>query len=199
MNPGWNPNAAQQRFEQSVEARLDELLVKIGSPYVSRRQVKVTALHWPDVVWFETKLPKRLFLGDLRWGIPVVGFEIESSSSAQSIKAAINNLEALRPALGCIVIPKAVAERKRADRFGSRYVGMTAKAAVEYLAKRSWLSIAVLTDEQIQDFLTGRDLTREQEEIDIAFPQMLRALTDPITNPTEDAVQLPGSPGDSGA
>jgi hypothetical protein len=151
----------------------------------------VTALHWPDVVWFETKLPKRLFLGDLRWGIPVVGFEVESSSSAQSIKAAINNLEALRPALGCIVIPTAVAERKRADRFGSRYVGLTAKGAVEYLAKRSWLSIVVLTDQQIDDFLTGRDVEREREDLNRAFVELSKPILDIMSPKDAPAENLP--------
>jgi len=164
--------AAQQRFEQLVEEKLEALLTKIGRPYLSRRQVKVTALHRADVVWFETGLPKLLFRGGLRWGTPLVGFEIESSGAAQSIKAAINNLEALKPALGCIVIPKNVAERKRAQRFGSRYVGVTVKDAVEYLASKSWLSITVLTDEQIDDFITGRDKVRKKVALNLAIQQI---------------------------
>jgi hypothetical protein len=165
--------AAQERFEHLAEQKLEALLTKIGRPFLSRRQVKVTAMHKPDVVWFESRLPKRLF-PQLRWGIPVVGFEIESSGAAQSIKAAINNLEALKPALGCIIIPKKVAERKRAERWGSRYVGLTVKQAVEYLASKSWLSIVVLTDEGIDDFTTGRDEVRERVALNALMQQITK-------------------------
>ena len=166
--------ATRERFEQLVEKKLEALLTKIGRPFLSRRQVKVTAVHRPDVVWFESRLPKRLFPGQLRWGIPVVGFEIESSGAPQSIKAAINNLEALKPALGCIIIPKNVAERKRAERWGSRYIGPTVKQAVEYLASKSWLSIVVLTDERIDDFTTGRDKVRETVALNAAIQQITK-------------------------
>ena len=172
--------AVQERFEQLMEKKLEALLTKIGRPFLSRRQVRVTVMHRPDVVWFESRLPKRLFPGQLRWGIPVVGFEIESSGAAQSIKAAINNLEALKPALGCIIIPKNVAERKRAERFGGRYVGATVKHAVEYLASKSWLSIIVLTDERIDDFITGKDEVRER----VAFNAAIQQITKHFERPT---------------
>jgi len=171
--------ATQERFEQMVEQKLEALLTKIGQPFLSRRQVKVTAMHRPDVVWFENRLPKRLFSRQLRWGIPIVGFEIESSGAAQSIKAAIANLEALKPALGCIIIPANVAERKRKERWGSRYVGSTVKQAVEYLASKSWLSIVVLTDERIDDFTTGRDKVREMAALNAAIQQITEHLKRP--------------------
>lgn len=127
------------KFEQLVEGKLEALLKHIGSPFRSERQVRVSALHWPDVVWYDKTLPRLLSRNDLReWRVPIVGFEIETTAAASSIKAAINNLEALKPALGCIVVPHALANRKRRPRgtpeFMAHRYGITVKAGIEYLA-----------------------------------------------------------------
>jgi len=138
---------APKSFQQRVEGILSKLHDSLGRPYLPRREFKASALHWPDVVWFDGRLPDRLTRSGLP-GVPVVAFEVESSSSLQSIKAAINNLEALKPALGCIVIPARVAAKGRT--IETEKYGKTVGEAMQYLASRSSLAIKVLTDKELE-------------------------------------------------
>lgn len=138
---------SSRSFQKKVEDILDRLHSSLGDPYVTRREFKASALHWPDVVWFDRRVPDELMPRRLP-GVPVLAFEIESSSSLQSIKGAINNLEALSPALGCIVIPAEVARKARTIEID--IYGKTFGEAVQYVADRSPVMIRVLTEEDLR-------------------------------------------------
>jgi hypothetical protein len=133
-----------RHFQYAVEEALDELLNRLGTPppYLAIREFKGSALHWPDVVWFEQNLPDS-FRPHGFPGVPVAAFEAESSRSMQSIKGAIANLEQLKPAVGFIVIPKRVSQIRRTIEVET--YGGTVGESVCYLARLARIAVGVLT------------------------------------------------------
>jgi len=110
-----------------TKENVTKILVELGTKLGFRvgTEVQASDSAWVDVVWFDVKFdfgPKK---GE-KWSrvktwrqpvLPVVGFEIEASAGAKTLKGSVANLNDLGALMGVIVISEENIDkmRKRAD------------------------------------------------------------------------------------
>jgi len=138
-----------RNFEHQVKETLRAIAETLG--YDCADEYGPDPLHWVDHVWFETRLPSE-FTEISAPGLPTIGFEIEGSDNLQSIKAAIVNLEALRPALGIIVLPEELA-KKRMKEHGK--IWPTFRDRVKHLGRRAACRVSVVTERELRALHQG--------------------------------------------
>jgi len=104
-----------------------KILVELGTKLGFRvgTEVQASDSAWVDIVWFDAKFDFGPRKGE-RWSrvktwrqpvLPVIGFEIEASAGAKTLKGSVANLNDLGALMGVIVISEENIDkmRKRAD------------------------------------------------------------------------------------
>jgi hypothetical protein len=94
---------------------ITELIVNLGKKlgFDAETEVPASLSAWVDVVWYDNRFrfPKPSASETLLRvpKLPVVGFEIESSSAlnAKHVKGSVSNLNNLGPSMGVIILGKA--------------------------------------------------------------------------------------------
>jgi len=114
--------------KKDVTKILTELGTKPG--FNVGTEVQASDSAWVDVVWFDDRFdfsPKKgeKWSGMKTWRqpvLPVVGFEIEASAGAMTLKGSVANLNDLGPLMDVIVISEENIDktRKRADLWSGR-------------------------------------------------------------------------------
>ena len=133
-----------RNFEHQVKETLRAISETLG--YDCADEYGPDPLHWVDHVWFETRLPSD-FTEISAPGLPTIGFEIENTDNLQSIKAALVNLEALRPALGVVVLPEELARKKMKEHVET---WPTFRDRVRYLSQRTACRVIVMTESELR-------------------------------------------------
>jgi hypothetical protein len=158
--------------KEAVTETLLELGRKLG--FKVSAEVNASESAWVDVVWFDSKFDFGPTEQDDRWVklktwrqpvIPLVGFEIEASANAKTVKGSVANLLNLGAMMSVIVLCKenvtairnrAAIHREKPDKDIWKFLERRATQWVYAEARPTGIRIVIMTEPEVNSWARSK-------------------------------------------